>query len=203
MSDPYATVAELKSRMQITVNSDDTRLSEALNAASRDVDKHCRRTFNKDTAATARIFKTDTPRLARVDDFHTTAGLVIQTDGDDDGTFETTWTAAETDYELRPLNGVVEGESGWPFSRIYAVSTPTFPTTNKRSSLRVTAQWGWAAVPAGVKESTLILAEGLFKLKDAPHGVAGFDGFGAVRVRENPYVCMLLEKYRRDTVLVA
>lgn len=195
LGDSYATVKELKDRMGITSSADDGRIAEALNAASRWVEDECGRQFNKTTSASARVYTVDETGLMHVDDFHTTTGLVVQTDDVGSGTFATTW--ATTDYELYPLGGVVGGESGWPFSEIRAVSTRLFPTTTGRGALQVTAQWGWPAVPSPVKEATLIFAEALFKLKDAPHGVAGFEAYGAVRVRENPYVNMLLRRYKR------
>jgi hypothetical protein len=39
------------------------------------------------------------------------------------------------------------------------------------------------------------LAEELYKLKDAPYGVAGWSQYGAIRVRENPKVAELLADY--------
>jgi hypothetical protein len=65
--------------------------------------------------------------------------------------------------------------------------------------VQVTAQWGWAAVPDSVKQATKILAAEIFRLKDAPLGVAGFNDFGPVRVREVPQVSMLLKRYRHPS----
>lgn len=200
LGDPYATTAEFKARLSVEVSTDDTRLLEALNVASRAVEDHCDRQFNKAASATARLFYPIDHYGLHVDDFHTTTGLVVKTDQGDDGTFETTWDA--TDYQLEPVNGIVSGESGWPYSRLVAVESRAFPVTGRRVPVEVTASWGWNAVPSPVKEATLILAEAIYKLKDAPHGIAGFDTFGAVRVRENPYVCILLRRYRRHAILV-
>lgn len=200
LGDSYATAAELKTRLSITVATFDTQLGEALAAASRSVEKFCERQFNKTTTASARTYYSSSDRRADVDDFHTVTGLVVKTDEGDDGTFETTWTSG--DYQLEPRGGIVGGEPGWPFYRIYAVDSRRFPICGYRVPIEVTAQWGWNAVPASVKEATLIVAEELFKLKDAPYGVAGFTEYGAVRVRRNPYVCHLLDPYRRYAVLV-
>jgi hypothetical protein len=63
----------------------------------------------------------------------------------------------------------------------------------------VTARWGWSAVPAAVKTATVLRAVNLFKRKDAPHGVAGFDGFGVVRLRQDPDVMVLLQPYARQS----
>lgn len=200
LGDSYATAAELKSRLTVTVDTYDTQAAAVLSSASREVDQWCRRQFNKTTTASARVFYPESCRLAVVDDFHTTTDLAVATDTGDDGTYETTW--ASTDYQLEPLNQMLDGESGWPYWRIRAVESRLFPTSGRRAPLQVTAQWGWNAVPAGVKEATLILAAEMLKLKDAPFGVAGFGEFGAVRVRNNPKAMGLLQPYRRTPVLV-
>lgn len=195
----YATLAELKSYLKITDSAEDAELDQALSSASRGIDKYCDRSFGKDTSATARVYYSDSAYLVRVDDFHTTAGLVVKTDAGDDGTYETTW--ASTDYQLEPLNGMVDGETGWPFSRIRAV-VGNFPPCPRRPAVQVTAQWGWTAVPAPVKQACLIVAAETFKLATAPFGVAGFGDFGAVRVRDNPMAVRKLDPYRRAMVRV-
>lgn len=197
----YATVDDLKARFDIADTVDDIRLTEALAGASREIEVHCDRQFNEDIVApSARVYRPLNSRKVLVDDIHTVVGLIVATDEDDDGTYETTWTAA--DYQLEPLNGIVSGQSGWPYYRIAAVSSRTFPC-NRRPSVQVTAQWGWQTIPAPVKESCLIIAAELFKLGDAPFGVAGFGEFGPVRVRMNSRAQSLLAPYRRNPVLVA
>ena len=194
LGDPYAILPDLKSRMDIDDDTDDTRLTESLNSASREIESWCRRQFNKTTDASAREFRPQNSRWAYVDDFHTITDLVIAT-GD---SYSTVWAAA--DYQLEPLNGIVSGQTGWPYNRIVGVNR-TFSHCN-RPTLQVTAQWGWTAVPAPVKEACLIIAAESFKLGDAPFGVAGFGEFGPVRVRMNTRAQTLLAPYRRNPVLV-
>lgn len=206
IGDAYATVDELKARMSITHDDFDTQLGEALSAASRGIDMCCDRQFSKALTASARLYCAPSGATAvEIDDFYSTDGLIIKTDAAGDGTFETTWVTA--DYELRPRNGIVGGLTGWPYSTIAAVGSQSFPYhyspfSSTRACLEVTALWGWLDVPAPVKEATLVGAEELYKLKDAPFGVAGFDQYGAVRVRENPIVHKLVAPYRRHPVLV-
>lgn len=200
----YCSLEELKSRVGEASRTDhDFELSIAIDSASRSIDGFCGRVFSLATTATARIFYPRDSYFARIDDFHTITDLAIKTDLDDDGTYETTWASA--DYQLEPLNGVVDGESGWPFWRIRAVGSSLFPcaSVNTRAPLQVTAKWGWAAVPANVKEATLILAEEAFRLKDSPFGVGGYGQFGIIRVRDNPMAARLVARYQRDPVLVA
>ncbi|MBM7788856.1 hypothetical protein [Tenggerimyces flavus] len=199
IGDPYAILAELKTRLGgIADTDDDAALNNALATASRGIDAFCRRQFNKTTSATARVFRPTRAGLAFVHDFHTTTGLVIATG--DDGTFGTTWAAA--DYQLEPLNQMRHGEEGWPYWIIRAVDSQAF-TCAARATLQVTAQWGWNAVPAAVKEACLILAVDVFKLKDTPFGVAGYGDWGVVRVRQNPAAAEKLIPYRRNAPLVA
>lgn len=201
LGDSYATLAELKTRLDIADTTDDDRLTASLASASREIEAWCGRQFNDAGAASARVFPATGCTLAVVDDFSTTTGLIVATDGDDDGTYETTW--ASSDYELAPLNGVVAGLSGWPYWRIRAVGSWTFPTGHRRAVVQVTARWGWTAVPTPVKEACLMIAAETFKIGDAPFGVAGFGEFGAVRVRMNTRAQSLLAPYQRDPILVA
>lgn len=198
LGDNYATLEELKTRLEITRDSDDTRLAAALTAASRGVEKYCGRQFNTAGSATARKYRPDAPFITKVDDFQTISAL--KTDDGNTGTATTVW--ASTDYELYPLNGVVDGEPGWPSWTIESVLGRIFPHY-RRATVEVTAVWGWAAVPAAVKESCLIAAEEIFKLRDTPFGIGGYGDFGVIRVRDNPFTARMLSPYRRDPVLVA
>jgi hypothetical protein len=172
LGDPYATLAEIKSRLGLTDTNDDLKLTNILAAASRGIEKFTGRQFNDAGSATARLYEPADLLCCLVDDFSTTTGLVIATDENDDGVFEVTWTTA--DYELSPLNGVVDGETGWPYWRIRGLGTKWFPVQRypvyryRSASVQVTARWGWTAVPAPVKEACLLATEEAFKLKDAP-----------------------------------
>jgi hypothetical protein len=198
LGDNYVQLAALKTRLDVTTDVHNDRLTAALTAASRGVEKFCGRQFNTATSATARKFKPTNHCLCHVDDFQTLTTL--KTDDSNTGTASVTWTAA--DYELEPLNGVVDGEGGWPYWRIQAVYSRSFPCY-RRATVEVTALWGWAAVPAAVTEATLIAAEEIFKLRDTPFGVGGYGDFGVIRVRDNPFTARMLSPYRRNPVLVA
>ena len=199
----YATLAELQAYLPSGTSDLVTQLSDSLATASRSIDKATGRRFWADTAATSRLFYPAPDRWSRtlVDDFYTTTGLVVEVDASGDGVFETTYTSA--DYELSPLNGVVDGEDGWPFYRIRPVNW-TWTCNPLRASLRVTAKWGWTAVPSAVKTACVILATEALKLaREAPFGVAGFGVDGLVRVRENPRVRDMLAPYTRSPVNLA
>jgi hypothetical protein len=205
IGDNYATMNELKAyilgELADSDTVDDAELTDALDSVSREIERECGRQFNDSGTASARVFYPLTDRIAYVDDFSTTDNLVIATDVNDDGTYETTWSSA--DYQLEPLNGIVEGQPGWPFWVIRAVGSKTFPTCSRRAPLQVTAQWGWAEVPAPVHQACLILAAETHKLRRAPFGVAGFGEFGVVRVRDNPMAARKLGPYMLDPTKVA
>lgn len=213
LGDPYVSVEELKAyiRLDNAVPPDD-ELEDVLASASDDIEGYCKRQFNDATAATARqyyagrvdarhdpLFLRALPEYIAVDDFSTEVGLIVETDEDQDGTFETVWDPDT--YVCEPLNGVVDGQPGWPFWTIRAVTGLAFPV-GRRPLVRVTARWGWAAVPRGVKQACKIVAAETFKLREAPFGTAGFGEFGVVRVRDNPMAKAKLEKFGRDIVAV-
>lgn len=144
----YATVSDLEARLG---TSDDGTYSALLDAASRAVEQFTRRQFNDAESATERLYRAVDPWRLPVDDFSTTTGLVVSTDG-------TAW--ASDDYETRPINGVVNGQTGWAFTDLLAVNR-TFPFRGRRSTISVTAQWGWAAVPEAIRQTTLNVAAAL------------------------------------------
>ncbi|WP_030777349.1 hypothetical protein [Streptomyces sp. NRRL S-920] len=196
----YATLAELKARLSNLedVAIYDDVLEDALDSVSREIESHCGRQFNNTDTATTRKYGPDevfalregaaVSRWVRVDDFYDTAELVIESGG-------TTWSGG--DYLLHPRNGVIDGQPGWPYCEVHADGLLRFD-----SGLSVTAKWGWAAVPAPVKQACLIMAAETFQIKDAPFGVAGMDQFGAIRVRDNRMAAAKLSRYCRDPIRV-
>ncbi len=203
LGDSYATLAELRTRVGIsdaTFTAADTRLTAALAAASRGIEKVCHRQFNDAGSTSAREYETCDWQWLEVEDFSTTTGLVVKSDTAGDGTFAT--NLAATTYKAYPLNGIVDSETGWPFWKLKAINT-CWPVTWALPPIQVTARWGWTAVPGPVKEGCLILAEEIYKLADSPFGVGGYGQFGIVRARENPMVWARVGPYARDPVMVA
>lgn len=148
IGDPYATVGDLALRL----DSDEIFMFPGLlDAASRAVESFTRRQFNQTTSATARRFRPlDWQRLP-VDDFHTVTGLAIDVGG-------TAWDVAAVDPQ--PWNGIVNGQSGWPFFNLFAVGR----NWSNTAVTTITAQWGWAAVPEAIKQATLDVAVAMFRL---------------------------------------
>ena len=193
----YASLAELKSYLAVTDVADDAQMLDSLVTASRGIEQHCGRRFYPQLTASARVFHPKTAWLCKVDDFWTSTGLVIALDPGDTGTYTTTLST----YSLEPLNGVVNGEAGWPYYRIVAVNQ--WFRCGRFPSVQVTAKWGWASVPGPVKQACVYLASEAYKMKGSPFGVASFDQFGPIRMRENPRVMAMLAPYCDSPVLMA
>lgn len=165
----YITLPEFKDRFGVQSSVKDSRLAEHITAASRRVDALCHRTFvAHDGAATVRYFRPLSVGLTFVDDCYDITAVGV--DDEDDGTYSTAWTA--TDYETDPPNGVgPDGQPGWSASTLRAIGDQRFPTCTLRRAVKVTAKWGWAAVPADVKEATYLLANRLSYEVGVPGGV--------------------------------
>jgi hypothetical protein len=209
LGDAYAALTDLKPHLGIPLAEtvDDAALTDALNAASREIEGHCERQFNNAGATSARIFVPDNYYLTTVDDIWTTTGLVVQADYAFSGTYGTTLNL-NSDFILEPLNGVIDGEPGWPWWKIRMVNIKWFPiwipqaTVFPRPSVQVTANWGWATVPVPVKRACIMLAAQNYLMKDAPLGTQGVNNFGPVRVKDNPRIAAMLNRYCKVTAMV-
>lgn len=198
---PYASLSELKVFIGIpdTDTADDDVLELALEGATSQVDRYTDRVFTADALATTRDYAVgDTSRLD-VDPISTLTGLVVATDDNDDGTFETSWTI-DSDFRVEPINAAA---AGVPWDRLVALGSRWFPKNTHRPTVRVTAKFGWpdGTVPDAVKLATLIQASHLFKRKDAPFGVAGSPEFGSeIRLLNevDRDAQNLLRRYRRS-----
>ena len=194
----YCTLTELKSYIGdgVTGSSYDQLLNDGITAASRWIDGHCGRRFYLDTSTSTRTYYVADSRIVDVDDIATTTALAVKTDTGDDGTFATTISSG--DYQLEPRGGIVDGATGWPFTRIRLVEGTTYPTSTRRPAVQVTATWGWAAVPEEVDRACRVLAHHYFAMRNAPHGVAGFgvEGFAVRAAAVPPQVLTLLARFR-------
>lgn len=197
----YASLAELKGFVSIPVadTGDDTNLQLALDAAQAQIDKFCDRTFAADASVTTRYYTTNDSGLLGVDPISTLTGLIVTTDDNGDGTYETTWTIG-TDFRAEPINAAAAGR---PWTRLVSLGTRWWPRLQYRPGVSVTAKFGWpgGVAPAPVKQATLIQASRLWKRKDAPFGVAGSVEFGSemrLLAKLDPDVESLLRPYRRS-----
>ena len=164
----YITLDAFKQRHGISQSTNDYRIMEHISAASAQVDEITFRSFGPGTAG-ARYFRPISCGFVRIDDAYSITQVAV--DDACNGTYSTVW--ASTDYETDPPNGIgPNGESGWPAEMLRAVGDVySFPTWHRRSAVKVTATWGWAAVPAAVVEATYLLTNRLYYEVAVPSGV--------------------------------
>lgn len=165
----YISAQTFKSHTEIGDTDDDVEIDAVLSGVSRAIERFCGRQFNDAGSATARVYHTDHPCWAYVDDFSTVSGLVIKTDTGNDGSFATTISSSY--YTLEPSNGVVDGQTGHPYYKINLHNGYTIPR-NGRPGIQVTAQWGWASPPADVVQACLLQSTRIFRRKFSPEGLS-------------------------------
>jgi len=223
----YLTVDQLKAVLGISKPQFDDALQLAISAASRQIDEHCNDQFWKDDAPTARIFQVSNARRLMLPSFATTSGLVVAVDMDDNGSFETTWTAG-VNYQATPPSP----RPGWPFTELVTLGSSYFPgardgyfgrpdlgftspgyyrdygygndwyPNSQRARVQVTATWGWPSVPAPVVQACQVQAIDYFKSKELTGSSYGgmATGIRGYLSGCNEMACALLMSYRSHVV---
>lgn len=188
----YTTVATLKTRLSISDATDDTTLGLVLDGVCRAIDGHCGQSFYKDSAASIRYYTAVDKRTVFVDPLVSVTTLA--TDGDVDRTYSQTWAA--TDYDLMPANAASRDR---PYTWLEQAPDGDYNFPTRSLGVKLTAVFGWPAVPAAVSEAALLWAERIFKRKDAPFGIASFIEAGEMRlIKEiDPDVVTLLKPFVR------
>jgi hypothetical protein len=209
----YVTVAEVREQL-----GDDqalrslAQLERVINATSRAVDRYCGRRFWLDPTAATRRYRARDPRQVVVDDIGDLTGVVVEV------LAGSVWQAvASSAVQFEPLNAAADGAGGArPWTRVTgtgvtfpvaadpvgaldtARAVPLTPTAGE-ARVRVTARFGWPSVPEDVAQATLIKAAAVASRTSAPLGVAGFDGFGPVRISRfgDPDVAAHLQPFIR------
>jgi hypothetical protein len=195
VADNYGDLPTLKDQLGIEAADDsrDALLNKALAAASRGIDRATGRRpggFSLDASVVARTYRLDDRivcgldgELLLVDEIGDTTGMTVESGSS--GSF-----AAVTGYETSPENALADAQ---PVNGLRLVSS-SWGTAITR--VRVTAKFGWPAVPDDVGEAAIIQASRLFKRKDSPEGVMGSAEWGVVRLsRRDPDVWSLIEPY--------
>lgn len=197
----YATKAEYKVRNQdgTGATTDDVLIDGCLAAASRVVDAVCHRQFGNTEAGTVRYYPAEwVPSSSgfrhwrvRSEDFTALTAAALDLDGDE--TFGYALTVA--DLVKLPRNASADG---YPWVELTLPSGSTYYPTRAHPIVKLTGTWGWSAVPATVKEATLLQAARFVWRRDAPAGVAGSPEVGSeVRLLAvaDPDVRVMLNRY--------
>jgi len=200
----YTTLAAMKNFLSIVDSTDDTLLEGLIESASRSIDRIANRRFYADSTASARSYRANNNVFVYVDDISSTTGLVVKTDDDGDGTFETTLTI-NTDFLVDPLTASALGR---PFTQLTMVNTlnvwPVYPglfSNGLRPGVEVTAKWGWPSVPDDIETACQILTADLYKRKDSPGGILGLGDLGAIRMSPlGRDVTAMVRAYKKEVV---
>lgn len=180
----FVSLDDLTRRLDLTGSTGfDVELDESITAASRAIEAWCGRTFSSATASTTLHYW---PRwdgrwwVIDTEDLHTVTS--VKHDPSDTGAYDVTLTET-TDFLKLPRNNVRAGISGWPTCGFRLLSGFSPRTSGDIEPFQVVGKLGWAETPVAVRQACLILAEELFKMRDAPFGVLqGWNDFGPVRV---------------------
>jgi hypothetical protein len=81
-----------------------------------------------------------------------------------------------------------------PYTQI--IRPGSWADTLLQSTVGVTGVWGWASIPAPIKQACLILAKDIASNQNVSFGIAAFTDYG-MRAKDNPQVEMLLAPYDR------
>jgi hypothetical protein len=152
----YATPTEFVDRFPAAVAQSSVVQQMVLEDATAWIDDTCSRTFSLEDEATSRdLVATDwyVLDLGRYEIGNATVTVAV-----DDGTGAFATTLDGSDLILEPVNALTEGR---PYTTIRSLSgswpVPATPTS-RQARVRITARFGWPAVPATVREACLVLA---------------------------------------------
>lgn len=202
----YVGLEEMRDRLGTAMDStDDYALQTAIATATGWINEYCGRAFNRVTET--RTYQPADIWLLDTDDIVPGTPITMKVDQDGDGIYEDTWTQG-TDYQLRygpgRYNGAVTGVAR-PFRQLQVTGGKWLPFTwpyARLDRVQIATTWGWPQVPWQVTEAARILSADLFKLKDAPFGIAGSSDLGAIRVQANPWLVENLRAFVNPRVKV-
>lgn len=198
ISDAYADAATYRNRISKSDTGADAAILADLTSISRMIEKELDSFFNKDAFAVARDFRPQysddaLPELKRtlyLDVPIAVAPTGVQTDDNGDGTPETTWAA--TDYQLEPLSAD-KGPEARPWTRLYIPEWSTKGVWPRGGLVRITAQYGWPAVPEPI-ESACIQLTAILRL-ETPRAEATVSELGQL-VQMSPQASGIVERLK-------
>ena len=198
----YTTLAAFQAYANMaTITADETlTIEQAIEAASRTIDRIANRRFYIDASATARLYRTNDFYTLYVDDIGSQTGLIVAPDADGTGNYTDTLTL-NTDYILDP---VTAPQKERPFTQITMIGNELFPLPiSRRPQVQVTAKFGWynGTPPDDVVEACLILSADYVKRASSVGGVLGLSELGAIRMSPlGRDISAIVRAYRREVV---
>lgn len=207
----YFSVADFRTRVGRTVSTteQDDEIAAAIEAASRQIDGYCGRSFGRSESPEPRLYGAPAPSgypwgwgigtagspCFRVGDVVSLTEIAAD---DGSGDYATVWDPAT--YVLAPESNAWKGR---PFDHVNPAPGASWSlgwTSSGGYPLRITGTWGWPAVPSQVREATFLLSNRLRSAWTAPFGVSGPTGsdLGTLDMTNSitPLIERLLSPYR-------
>jgi hypothetical protein len=198
----YTTLAAFQAYANMsTITADETTtIEQAIEAASRTIDRIANRRFFMDANATARLYRTTDFYTLFVDDIGSQDGLQVAFDATGNGNYTDILTL-NTDYILDPVTAPQQQR---PFTQVTIVGPDLFPLPiSRRPQVQVTAKFGWylGTPPDDVVEACLILSADYVKRASSVGGVLGLSELGAIRMSPlGRDISAIVRAYRREVV---
>lgn len=175
----------------------DTTLEGVITAVSRAIDNECGRFFYKTSTGSTdtRYFTPIESERLFVGDFVSITALYTDSLSGD-RSYPYTW--ASTDYDLWPFDAATTSEQE-PYR--FIETTPQgeykFPV-HLAKGVKLTAVYGWPAVPTVITEACLLWSMRVFKRYKTPLGVSAMTSLGEVTSRlppPDPDVKLMIRNY--------
>lgn len=181
-------VNEFRDYFRSEVTADEAFIDRALDATDSGIHEFCQRTFTVAAEeASARTYVPTRADVLRIHDCTTVTSVV-------EGGATLT---ANTGYVVEPVQTVSWSGEVRPYTQVRRLGSCWYMNQGL-GTVVVTATWGWAAIPAAVKQAALIGAKELIDQREVRFGIAAVNDFGPMRVRANPALERLLAPYVRS-----
>lgn len=182
----YITLEEQKAWMRndIPVDDDDW-VSDALDAATQWLDNELGRRVELATGtSSARVFVPNGTPLLQIDDCVSVASVT-----------ENGMAVPASAYQLEPLNGRGVAGEPLPYNLVRRLSDATWYTDYGRATVSISADWGWASIPALIRESCKIVAKDIYANRSVTFGIVAATEMASFAARSNVTVAKTVEQY--------
>lgn len=200
----YCALADLRSspllNFEAAYTTDDQLLCDVITSVSRGIDKQTSRYFYKSTASEERYFTANNYSRVFVGDVVSVTALSTDT-LDGSRTYPVAWSA--TDYDLWPYDAATGSEpEPYRFIEVTTAGLYQFPVS-VRKGVKLSAVFGWSAVPEMINSACLIWSARLYKRYATPLGTSAMSTLGAMSIKvppPDPDVELMLSNYRMVAV---